>query len=180
MFSEDLRNRAAALVSLYKGCRLSLTTAESCTGGLLAALITEIAGSSKVFDRGFVTYSNEAKIECLGVPRPLLESCGAVSAEVARTMVEGALAHSRSDVAVSITGIAGPDGGSPEKPVGLVFLGYGLRNGPIATVERRFGDLGRDNVRKAALTQALELLFAAAETLPGRIHANLPSREGRP
>lgn len=162
MFSDDLRSRAAALVAFYKERGLTLATAESCTGGLVAGLVTEISGSSEVFDRGFVTYSNEAKIECLGVTPSLLDRFGAVSAEVADAMAAGALAHSHADIVLSITGIAGPAGGSAAKPVGLVYFGYGRRDGGIATVERRFGTIGRDKVRLAAIVEALELFFTAA------------------
>ncbi|WP_026606311.1 CinA family protein [Methylocapsa acidiphila] len=162
MFDRDLRDRAAALITQCRSAGLALATAESCTGGLVAALITEIPGSSDVFERGFVTYSNTAKIESLGVAPILLEACGAVSPEVAIAMAAGALAHSRADIAVSITGIAGPGGGSAEKPVGLVHFAYGRKDREIIAVERRFGDLGRDGVRLASLALALELLHKAA------------------
>jgi nicotinamide-nucleotide amidase len=139
-------------------------TAESCTGGLVAALITEIAGSSDVFERGFVTYSNAAKIDSLGVAPGLIESFGAVSAEVAAAMATGALWHSRGHVAVSITGIAGPGGGSPEKPVGLVHFGCAVKGGGIIIQERRFGDHGRSAIRLAAVEVAIELLFDACQS----------------
>lgn len=155
---DALTPRAAALIAAYVGLGLKVATAESCTGGLVAALLTEIAGSSAVLDRGFVTYSNEAKQDMLDVPADLLARHGAVSAPVARAMAEGALAHSRADVAVSITGIAGPGGGSAEKPVGLVHFALAIRNGETRAVERRFGDLGRAGVRRAALDTALGLL----------------------
>src|SRR5579862_7533661 len=118
MFAAELRKRAEQLVSLYRSRGLTLVTAESCTGGLVAGLITEIPGSSNVLERGYVTYSNASKTDCLGVSVGLLEKFGAVSAEVAFAMAEGALAHSRATIALAVTGIAGPDGGSPEKPVG--------------------------------------------------------------
>jgi nicotinamide-nucleotide amidase len=137
-----------------------LATAESCTGGLLAALLTSIAGSSEVFERGFVTYSNRAKEDSLGVDPALLAHFGAVSAEVARAMAEGALAHSAAEIALSVTGIAGPAGGSTEKPVGLVYFGVG-RRGAITTIERRFGDIGRTEVRLASIAVALDLLCEA-------------------
>jgi nicotinamide-nucleotide amidase len=137
-----------------------IVTAESCTGGLVAALLTEIAGSSTVFERGFVTYSNAAKAQALGVPQNLLEIYGAVSSQVALAMAEGALAHSSADIALAITGIAGPGGGSPQKPVGLVYFGCGGK-GKVITHERRFGDIGRGKVRQAAVEVALDLLFAA-------------------
>src|SRR3954470_22191401 len=136
---------------------LLLVTAESCTGGLIAAACTSIAGSSDWFERGIVSYSNEAKTELLGVPAALLQAHGAVSAEVARAMAEGALAHSRAELAAAITGIAGPGGGTPSKPVGLVFLATARRHG--ATLhERQVFPGARSAVRAASLERALELL----------------------
>jgi nicotinamide-nucleotide amidase len=128
----------------------------------LATLITSIPGSSDVFERGFVTYSNAAKIECLGVSPRILEDFGAVSAEAARAMAVGSLAHSPAGIAVSVTGIAGPGGGSPGKPVGLVHFGLARRGGAIVAVEKRFGDLGRDGVRSAAVATAIEMLLEVA------------------
>jgi nicotinamide-nucleotide amidase len=162
MFPDELRAQAEKLVTLCRDKSLALATAESCTGGLLAGLITTIPGASDIFDRGFITYSNEAKVECLGVSPELLASFGAVSPEVAAAMAEGALADSRADIALSITGIAGPGGGSAEKPVGLVHFGLRRRDGKVTTVEKRFGDIGREAVRAAALAVALELLLEAA------------------
>jgi nicotinamide-nucleotide amidase len=135
---------------------LKLATAESCTGGLIAACLTEIAGSSDVLERGFVTYSNEAKSELLGVPAALIAEKGAVSAEVAEAMAEGAIARSRADAAVSVTGIAGPDGGTAEKPVGLVYLGACRRDHRPRHLRYVF-DGDRAAVRRAALDAALEL-----------------------
>ncbi len=164
MFDDDVRSRAAELVARYRDRGLTLATAESCTGGLIAGVITAVPGSSDVLDRGFVTYSNEAKVESLGVAAALLDSYGAVSPEVAEAMAAGALARSHADAIVSVTGIAGPGGGSPQKPVGLVYFGWGRRRGrDIVTLEKRFGDLGRDAVRAAAVAVALELFFRAAE-----------------
>ena len=157
-FDDALLARAAALIQAYAARGEMIATAESCTGGLVSALLTEIAGSSAVVDRGFVTYSNEAKQDMLGVPAPLLEALGAVSEPVARAMAEGALAHSRAHVSVAITGVAGPGGGSAEKPVGLVHFACARRGAPTQTVERRFGDVGRTEVRRAALLCALDLL----------------------
>ncbi len=170
MFPDDLRARVEMLVALYRDKRLTLASAESCTGGLLAGLVTSVSGASVIFDRGFVTYSNAAKVECLGVSPDLLEHFGAVSAEVAAAMAEGVLAHSWADIALSITGIAGPSGGSAEKPVGLVYFGLARRGEPATTLEKRFGDsgrdlgrdLGRDGIRAASLAVALELLLEAA------------------
>lgn len=163
MFPETILNRAAELIASCRTTGLTIATAESCTGGLLAGLITAIPGSSDVFERGFVTYSNEAKIQCLGVSQQILESFGAVSAETARAMAEGVLAHSLAGIAVSITGIAGPAGGSPQKPVGLVYFGLARRAGAVITIEKRFGDVGRDAVRSAALATAIALLLEAAQ-----------------
>ncbi|MGF1610522.1 MAG: CinA family protein [Kiloniellales bacterium] len=162
MFSSVLRERAETLLELYRKAGLTLATAESCTGGLIAGCLTEIAGSSDVVERGFVTYSNEAKSELLGVPRELIETVGAVSAEVAAAMAEGALRHSPADVAVSATGIAGPGGATAGKPVGLVYLGV-CRRGPnampmAAESERHLFPGDRNAVREASVAAALELL----------------------
>src|SRR3712207_4345539 len=138
-----------------------VATAESCTGGLVAALLTEIPGSSAVVERGFVTYSNEAKTETIGVPPELIASHGAVSEPVARAMAEGALARSRADVAVAITGIAGPGGATATKPVGLVYLGLAVTGRATRHLERRYGDLGREMVRRRAVEDALALLEQA-------------------
>ncbi len=162
MFAPELVQRAEALVALYRARELLLVTAESCTGGLLAGLITEIPGSSNVLERGYVTYSNRAKEENLGVAAALIEKFGAVSREVAQAMAEGALNHSAATIALAVTGIAGPDGGSVEKPVGLVYFGCG-RAGAVSALEKRFGDLGRRGIRLAAVATALELLFEAAQ-----------------
>ena len=154
----DMQLRAAALLKAYEQKGLMVATAESCTGGLVAALLTEIAGSSAVVERGFVTYSNEAKTEQIGVPAELIAAHGAVSEPVARAMAEGALAHSRADVAVGITGIAGPGGGTATKPVGLVHFGLARKGAATVHLERRYGDLGRAAVRSRAVEDALALL----------------------
>ena len=161
-FDADLVARATALIADFARRGLMIATAESCTGGLVAGLLTEIGGSSAVVERGFVTYSNEAKNELIGVPMALIVAHGAVSAPVARAMAEGALAHSRADVTVAITGVAGPGGGSDEKPVGLVHFASARRGGETIHVEKRFGDLGRAAVRRAAVMTALEMLAARA------------------
>ena len=135
-----------------------LATAESCTGGLIAGLMTSVSGSSDVLDCGFVTYSNAAKTRLIGVPSELIAEHGAVSTEVARAMAQGALAHSSADIAVAVTGVAGPGGGTATKPVGLVHFGCARRSGETQTIEKRFGDLGRTEVRRAALLCALDLL----------------------
>jgi nicotinamide-nucleotide amidase len=156
-FAPEMQQQAAALLAAARVRGLKIATAESCTGGLVSALLTEIAGSSDVFERGFVTYSNDAKMELLGVPEELLKAHGAVSVPVAQAMAEGALRHARAQVSVAITGIAGPGGGSAAKPVGLVFIA--ASNGRETRVqEHRFGDGGRAQVRSAAMTAALRLL----------------------
>ncbi len=153
--------RATALIAAATARGVTIATAESCTGGLVAGLLTSVPGSSAVVDRGFVTYSNEAKAEMLGVDADLIGAKGAVSEEVARAMATGALTHSRASLTVSITGIAGPGGGSAEKPVGLVHFGCARVGGEVVHVERRFGDVGRDDVRLASVEQALSLLETA-------------------
>jgi nicotinamide-nucleotide amidase len=139
-----------------------VATAESCTGGMVAAAITSVPGSSQVFDRGFVTYSNDAKRDMLGVSEHLLNSHGAVSAEVAVAMAKGALKNSKANIAVSITGVAGPGGGSDAKPVGLVHFACASSMHSVH-LEKRFGDLGREGIRKAACDLALQLLLEQAE-----------------
>jgi nicotinamide-nucleotide amidase len=150
----------AALLQRYRQAGLRIVTAESCTGGLVAGRLTDIAGSSDVIERGFVTYSNEAKTELLGVPAPLIAQYGAVSAQAARAMAEGALSHARADLAIAITGIAGPGGATPGKPVGLVYLAT-ARKGGETRVERQHFAGDRQAVRGAALARALELLDSA-------------------
>jgi nicotinamide-nucleotide amidase len=140
-----------------------LVTAESCTGGMVAAAITDIAGSSNVFDRGFVTYSNAAKTDMLGVSAELIARVGAVSAEVAQAMAEGALDRSGANVGISVTGIAGPGGGSPGKPVGLVHFACAVTARPTRLSAMSFGDLGRDAVRRAALQQAFSFILETIE-----------------
>ena len=159
--THPLDARATALLQACRARGWMVATAESCTGGLVAALLTEIPGSSDVVERGFVTYSNEAKSEMLGVPAGVIAGHGAVSEPVARAMAEGALAHSRAQLAVSITGIAGPGGGSAAKPVGLVHFGLATRDRPTRHLERRYGDLGRTQVRARAVEDALALLEGA-------------------
>ena len=152
-----------ALLDLCRTKKLRITAAESCTGGLVAATLTDIAGSSDVFERGFVTYSNEAKVAMLGVPSTVLESHGAVSRETADAMATGALAHAPVDLAVSITGIAGPGGAVAGKPVGLVHFGGASRRGRRLHRERRYGDIGRGQVRDASVREALAMLRELAE-----------------
>jgi nicotinamide-nucleotide amidase len=161
MFPSDLIERATALIARYRAAGLMAATAESCTGGLIAGLLTEIPGSSNVLERGFVVYSNDAKQELLGVPAETLLKHGAVSEETARAMAEGALRASRAEVAVSVTGVAGPDGGTAEKPVGLVHFACARRGTTTVAREERFGDIGREAVRLASVRVGLELLEAA-------------------
>ncbi|MGN6767499.1 MAG: CinA family protein [Rhizobiaceae bacterium] len=138
---------------------IMLATAESCTGGMIAAALTDIAGSSTVVDRGFVTYSNEAKTEMLGVRLETLETHGAVSRETAIEMAAGALAHSRAGIAVSVTGVAGPGGGSVEKPVGLVWFGLAVKGRPPVAERRLFEDKGRAFIREESVKTALALVL---------------------
>jgi nicotinamide-nucleotide amidase len=150
-----------ALLALYRARHLRIATAESCTGGMIAAALTDIAGSSDVVERGFVTYSNEAKTEMLGVPAELIAKFGAVSEQVAREMAAGALRHARADVTVAVTGVAGPGGGSKEKPVGLVYLAIARKVGETRCERKVFpGD--RAAIRRATVVRALELLAEAA------------------
>lgn len=158
----QLSKAAERVLSLCRGRSLTIATAESCTGGLLAAMLTEIAGSSEVFERGFVTYSNAAKEAMLGVPATVLDRYGAVSQETAEAMAAGALAHSPAHIVVAITGIAGPTGGSKDKPVGLVYFAAAARGGTLIAREKRFGDIGRRQVRLASVAEALALLEALA------------------
>jgi len=151
-----------ALLDLYRKRGWMIATAESCTGGLIAATLTEIAGSSDVVDRGFVTYSNEAKTDLIGVPVELIREHGAVSAEVAAAMADGALARSRASVTVAVTGIAGPGGGSAEKPVGLVYIGLRKSDQEKPLVERHVFEGRRYEVRLQSVVRAIDLLFEAA------------------
>ena len=154
-------DKANTIVVKAKSLGLRVATAESCTGGLVSAALTDVAGASDVFDRGFVIYSNAAKTELLGVPEQTLLEHGAVSAETARAMAVGALERSLADIAVSVTGIAGPGGGSPEKPVGLVHFACARRGRAVVHVERHFGPLSRGEIRADAVEQALDMLAEA-------------------
>lgn len=160
MFDDDVRRMAAALLAEYEFAGYTLATAESCTGGLLAAVLTDIPGSSKVVDRGFVTYSNVAKSEMLGVPPSLIHAHGAVSAEVCAAMAAGGINHSRADVCVAITGIAGPGGATETKPVGRVYIATSARRGPTKHKEFNFhGD--RASVRLQTVIEAIKRLKSA-------------------
>ncbi|WP_152048208.1 CinA family protein [Aureimonas psammosilenae] len=153
---------ASRLVALLIERKLVIATAESCTGGMIAAALTDIPGSSAILDRGFVTYSNAAKTEMIGVPADLILRHGAVSAEVAVAMAEGALACSKADLAVAVTGVAGPGGGSTEKPVGLVHFGIASRTGTRHAVQS-FGPLSREEIRLRSVHFALSLIDSAAQ-----------------
>ncbi len=166
MLDGQRTEQARKLIEACKVRGLTIGTAESCTGGLVAACLTAVPGSSSVFERGFVTYANAAKMEMLGVDAELLAAHGAVSEPVARAMAQGVLARAPVDLAVSITGVAGPGGGSAEKPVGLVFIGGGRRTGEgrEIRVERcEFGDVGRNVVRERTVAEALDLLAGLVE-----------------
>ena len=165
MVDQELTEAAHSLLDLCRRKRLMLAAAESCTGGLVAATLTEIPGSSDVFERGFVTYSNEAKRVMLGVTPMTLAKHGAVSRETAEAMATGVLAHAPVDLAVSITGIAGPGGAVPGKPVGLVYLAAASRSGRLIQHERKYGGIGRAQVRRACVIEALAMLgeLAASE-----------------
>lgn len=158
MFPDDIETAARRVIEAAAARGLTIACAESCTGGLVSGALTAVAGSSAVLDRGFVTYSNAAKTELLGVPAELIETQGAVSESVARAMADGALTRSRAQVSVAVTGVAGPGGGTADKPVGLVHFAAAGPAGPIH-VEHRFGDIGRAAVRLASVRVALGLLL---------------------
>jgi len=161
-FDHELTELARRVVESNKLVGRRITTAESCTGGLVAAALTEIPGSSEVFDRSFITYSNEAKIELLGVSEDILATLGAVSEATAWSMAQGALDRSRADVAVAVSGIAGPLGGSEKKPIGTVVFARALKindNGTMVADTHYFGDLGRSEIRRQAALVALRLLL---------------------
>lgn len=161
--AKELEALSVAVLEAGRRAGLKLATAKSCTGGMIAAALTDIAGSSDVVERGFVTYSNEAKTELLGVPPALIAAHGAVSAQVAAAMVQGALSHAPVDVAVSVTGIAGPGGATSGKPVGLVYFGV-ARKGGDSRVERHTFHGDRAAIRAAATERALELLLEVVRT----------------
>ena len=163
MFDLVVLEAAEHLLEVCKRKGLTVATAESCTGGLVAGAISAISGSSSVLDRGYVTYSNRAKEEMLGVTPTTLEAHGAVSRECAEEMAKGACAHADVDLAVSITGIAGPTGATPGKPVGLVHFAAASRGGRLIAYEEQYGDVGRSQVRRLSLLQALAMLSELAE-----------------
>jgi nicotinamide-nucleotide amidase len=163
MADEEINAAANALLELCKTKKLTLATAESCTGGLVAAALSDISGSSLVLDRGFVTYSNTAKQQMLGITTATIDRYGAVSRECAGEMAKGALAHAGVDLAVSITGIAGPTGATAGKPIGLVYFCAASRSGRVIVHERRYGNIGRSNVRRKSVLEALIMLRDLAE-----------------
>jgi nicotinamide-nucleotide amidase len=163
VMEDELRRTASRVLDLCRARGLHVATAESCTGGLVVAALTEIAGSSDVVECGFVTYSDEAKQKLLGVPAATLTRHGAVSRETAAAMAKGALKNSQADLAVAITGIAGPCGGSKRKPVGLVYFAAASRDGRRLARRRRYGRIGRSRVRLRSVAQALALLETLAE-----------------
>jgi len=163
MADREVLDAASALLDLCRTKKLTVATAESCTGGLVAAALSEVPGSSRVLDRGFVTYSNRAKQQMLGVAPATIDVYGAVSKECAEEMAKGALALASVDLAVSITGIAGPTGAVPGKPIGLVFFCAASRSGRVIAHDRKYGDIGRGAVRRASVLQALAMLRELAE-----------------
>jgi len=163
MADRETEAAAVALLDLCKAKGLMVATAESCTGGLVAGALTDIAGSSAVVDRGFVTYTNAAKERMLGVSAATLQAHGAVSRQTAEAMARGALGNADADLTVAITGIAGPGGGTPEKPVGLVHFAAASRSGALMHRERRYGDIGRAEVRRRSVLEALAMLTELAQ-----------------
>lgn len=163
MNADDLRPLTERILAACKNRQCLVATAESCTGGLIVAQMTQIPGASSYVDRGFVTYSNNAKIEMLGVSPETLEKYGAVSRETALEMAAGALRHSHAEVTIAVTGIAGPDGGSEEKPVGLVWFGLAVKGRPTHAAYRIFENRGRRFVQHATVRRALEMTLAALE-----------------
>jgi len=167
MIDGELRAAAKRVLDLCRARGLRIATAESCTGGLVAAALTEIAGSSDVVECGFVVYSNAAKEAMLGVPAATLERHGAVSGETAAAMAAGALKNSHADLSVAITGIAGPGGGTKEKPVGLVHFAAASRDGRQLARNQRYGEIGRRRVRQRSVAEALQLLQSLAQGAGG-------------
>ncbi|MDF2368728.1 CinA family protein [Sneathiella sp.] len=162
IFSDEIEKLATDVLEQCRQKKWQLATAESCTGGLIGGALTDIAGSSDVFDRGFITYSNKAKARVIGVSTDILRAHGAVSEETAREMALGALKTAGANLTVAVTGIAGPGGGGPGKPVGLVHFAVATEDGVLEHRKMEYGDLGRSEVRLATVTTALEMLLAAA------------------
>jgi len=168
MLPTDIEDLAQTVVSTYKAKKLKIVTAESCTGGLMAAALTSVPGASSVFERGFVSYSNDSKVEVLGVLPDCLTMYGAVSREVAESMAQGALEYSRADVAIAVTGIAGPDGGATDKPVGLVFLGIASRSGALFHYQCIFKG-SRRTIQYETTHEALRLLMSFVAEAPDSV-----------
>lgn len=168
MLDDDIVAAANRLLDICRRKKLTIATAESCTGGLVAGTLTEVPGVSSMLDRGFITYSNQAKQDMIGVPAATLEKFGAVSRQTAEAMVKGALTHAPVDLAVSVTGIAGPDNDGSEKPVGLVHFAAASRSGQFSHCEKRFGNPGRPEIRKRSVLQAFVMLHDLAEKEPTR------------
>lgn len=167
VFPRDILQRARELVATAQAAGVRVSVAESCTGGLLAAAITSIDGSSAIFDYGFVTYADEAKIDLLDVSPFTLKAHGAVSAETVGEMAAGARKRAKAHIAVAVTGIAGPGGGTPEKPVGLVHFACARDDAGVTRAVRRFGNLGRDEIRLASVRVALDMLLDAVDARGG-------------
>jgi nicotinamide-nucleotide amidase len=168
MIDDDIVDAAKKLLDICKRKKLTIATAESCTGGLIAGTLTEVPGVSGMLDRGFVTYSNQAKQEMLGVPEDTLKQYGAVSRETAEAMAKGALGYAPVDLAIAVTGIAGPTGDEGGKPIGLVHFAAASRSGQLEHVEKRFGNRGRAEIRKQSVLQAFIMLHDLAEKEPAR------------
>ena len=166
MLDDDIVAAGKKLLDICRRKELIIATAESCTGGLVAGTLTEIPGVSSMLDRGFITYSNEAKQEMLGVSAQTLEKYGAVSSQTAEEMARGALARAPVDLAVSVTGIAGPDSDDTQKPVGLVHFAAASRSGQLVHIEKKFGNPGRSEIRKRSVLQAFIMLHELAEKEP--------------
>jgi nicotinamide-nucleotide amidase len=166
MLDDDIVEAGERLLDICRRKKLTIATAESCTGGLVAGTLTEIPGVSSMLDRGFITYSNQAKEDLLGVSEKTLKAHGAVSSQTAEEMARGALAHAPVDLAVSITGIAGPESDGTDKPVGLVHFAAVSRTGQFSHVEKRFGNPGRAEIRKRSVLQAFVMLHELAEKEP--------------
>jgi len=163
MLDDDIVEAAKRLLDICRRKNLILATVESCTAGLVAGTLAEVPGISSMLDRGFITYSNQSKQDMVGVSAATLDKHGAVSRETAEEMARGATAHAPVDLAVSVTGVAGPDGGSAEKPVGLVHFAVASRSGRLVHAEKRFGDIGRAEIRKQSVLQAFRMLHDLAE-----------------
>ena len=157
IFSKSHTERSAHLLNLARVNQVTIVTAESCTGGLIGACLTEIPGASDVFERGFITYTNAAKEHSLGVSADLIAHHGAVSAQVAKAMAEGALAHSPASLSIAVTGVAGPGGGTAQKPVGMVHLASAFKGGETLLLQLTLGDIGRDQIRMKSVEEALLL-----------------------